>query len=431
MENVMINKTSQIEMAIIANVDQLIETAEFKQWLDQVNLHIDDLIIINNSVLYRSDVKTTKSLKYIGLKITSVDPFIFETKIVIYPAEQRKNANFSYISVKSKEIQNLTIEELSPCIQNELNKLGRFVFILIGEIDSSEVFEHPIVHPLFSRLVLNMSLDNQMIIVNDVLYVKEIFDAEIMWEQLTHLCAQNPIYPKPLPEDLAGKFSTAVSELKKKSYVKLRVPNEKDAPKNCFLDQIIDSLKKNAAEYESSLFRCTNPDEDEIEYNNILRISYTFAEEVVRILRLLISVSDLKPLIFWLTTHQQFQLAFIFNSLPWGKIETKTDLSHYVSTIKGARNKAFHNLLQFNYTVDVEMDNVPFRATKLRLFSEFTAKGNIFEYEDKELVEILTEFTRAGEKYVSFDFWKRNLDVMKMTIGLLENVSLSLKLLNT
>jgi len=423
-------QVAKLEKKIIENIDQLISTEEFTNWLKQTSLHIGDLIVINNSVLYRSEVKTTKSKKYLGLLITSVSPLSFQYKVVLYPAEQRKNADFSHISAKSKEMENLEIQEVSICVEEELKRLGRFVFILIGEIDTSEIFEQPIAHSIFTYLVLDLSLNMPLKTVNDTIYTKEILDAELMWEQLVKTCSLNADYPNPLPEDLIGRFSTAVTELKKISHVKLRVPDVKTTSDNCFLDQIVESLKNNADEYEESLTNCTNPDVDEVEYNNILRISYTFADEIVRILRLLISVSDLKPLVFWLTIYHQFQLSFVFKNLPWGKIDTKADLSHYVSTIKGARNKAFHNLLQFNHTVDVEMDNVPLRATKLRLFSEFTAKGNVFEYEDKELVEILTEFTRAGEKYVSFDFWKRNLDVMRKTIDLLDTVSLSLKLLN-
>jgi hypothetical protein len=52
-----------------------------------------------------------------------------------------------------------------------------------------------------------------------------------------------------------------------------------------------------------------------------------------------------------------------------------------------------------------------------------------FVYEDKALVEVLTEFTRAGEKAVSPQFWNRNLAVMQSTIDLLDGTSSALKLL--
>ena len=66
-----------------------------------------------------------------------------------------------------------------------------------------------------------------------------------------------------------------------------------------------------------------------------------------------------------------------------------------------------------------------------RLFSEYKMKSeNVFDFEDKQLVEILTEFTRADEKYVTSDFWKRNYDVMLATTQLVAAVSDAIKTLN-
>ena len=184
------------------------------------------------------------------------------------------------------------------------------------------------------------------------------------------------------------------------------------------------------SEYDDALKACLNPNVDRTEYNDILRISYTFAEEVVRFIRMFSSISDLKPIVFWMTIYEQYQFASSLRQLPWEKLGTKPDLKNYVDAVKGARNKAFHNLLQFNQTIEVQMGDITIRPTKLRFFTEFTSKGNVFEYEDKELIEILTEFTRAGEQYVSFDFWKRNLKVMEGTLCLIEAISRTLKLLN-
>ena len=96
-----------------------------------------------------------------------------------------------------------------------------------------------------------------------------------------------------------------------------------------------------------------------------------------------------------------------------------------------ARNRAFHNLLPFGQSIQVDLDGINIKAKRLRLFSEYKLKSeNVFDFEDKQLVEILTEFTRADEKYVTPDFWKRNHDVMIATAQLVAAVSDAIKALN-
>lgn len=417
-------KTDELVAKIASNTTQLTSSNEFQEWLKGESLHDGDLIVINNSVLYR-DVKTKKSLKYLGLNILSVSPLSFNIKIIKYPEEQRKNADFSRLP-KNRITGNLEITDLDKAIEEELVSLGRLILILIGEIDASEIFEQTINHVLFNKIVLDSTMDVPLRLQGQTILVREIPDTELLWEQFVKAYGQG----LSLPDNFVGEFSTALSELKKKSFVKLRIPDLKILPQNCFIDQIIFALKQTMEEYANSLANCANPNQNRMEYNNILRIAYTFAEEIIRVLRLMISISDLKPLIFWLTIYEQFQFSYAIKSLPWEKLGTKADLKKYVETVKSARNKAFHNLLQFNQTVDVQMENITIRPKKLRLFTEFTSKGNIFEYEDKELIETLIEFTRAGESYVSFDFWKRNLEVMVSALYLLEAISSSLKSVN-
>ena len=69
-------------------------------------------------------------------------------------------------------------------------------------------------------------------------------------------------------------------------------------------------------------------------------------------------------------------------------------------------------------------------APELQIFSEHTKKsGNQLTYQDKELVDVLMEFTRARERSLSLSFWQKNLDVMNATICLFEHSSEFLKVL--
>jgi hypothetical protein len=69
-------------------------------------------------------------------------------------------------------------------------------------------------------------------------------------------------------------------------------------------------------------------------------------------------------------------------------------------------------------------------APELQIFSEHTKKSeNRLVYRDKELVEVLVEFTRARERALPLTFWQKNLDVMNATIGLFEQTNSFVKLL--
>lgn len=100
--------------------------------------------------------------------------------------------------------------------------------------------------------------------------------------------------------------------------------------------------------------------------------------------------------------------------------------------IGGARNKSFHNLFPFSKTLRVPLDGVPLEAIRLTFFSEYGGKKNAnrFEYQDQDLIEAFTEFTRAGEKFVPFSFWGKNLDVMSRTVDLLRATDDALRCLS-
>ena len=67
---------------------------------------------------------------------------------------------------------------------------------------------------------------------------------------------------------------------------------------------------------------------------------------------------------------------------------------------------------------------------RLRIFSEHSRKKeNDLTYQDKEMVDLLKEFTITREHAVPSGFWPRNLEVMDATIELFQGVSETLKLL--
>lgn len=130
----------------------------------------------------------------------------------------------------------------------------------------------------------------------------------------------------------------------------------------------------------------------------------------------------------WMTIYSQYMLRQEFSKLERQKTD-KPSLKEYDQLIKGARNSRFHNMLHIKNTMKVDMDGVSIHAKTMTLFNEFSRNNTSvnFEYEDQKLIEILTTFTRAGEKSVSDEFWEQNLAIMKATCTLINDLCFSLK----
>ncbi len=77
--------------------------------------------------------------------------------------------------------------------------------------------------------------------------------------------------------------------------------------------------------------------------------------------------------------------------------------------------------ISFDRSVEVELDDVDVKATRLLLFPPYSMKSSAgVEYEDQEIVELLTDFTRAPQTSVPLTFWRRNTEVMRSLERLLK-----------
>lgn len=234
-----------------------------------------------------------------------------------------------------------------------------------------------------------------------------------------------------LPADLAEPLATALDHVRKHHYAVLRLPGE-STPSRPPLDSFVDALRQNVVRYKKAWNKCKGQvDMDPGEFNDVLRIAYNFATDAVLVIRLLVSICDLKPIVRWCTVDEWFRLAELFRNLPWSKMKDKPSLDSYQQTVNNARNKAFHRLLPVDNTLRVELEGTKLGRITLRLFPEYVARNTeeTMDYEDRALVELLTDFTRVSEKSVSPQFWQRNIAVMEGTIELLSRTSSALKLL--
>jgi hypothetical protein len=134
----------------------------------------------------------------------------------------------------------------------------------------------------------------------------------------------------------------------------------------------------------------------------------------------------------WPAVSHHHRLSEAFKSLPWTRSKKKASLKNYHDTIADARNAAFHNLFPFRKSLIVPLSDEALRSAEVRMFAEHgKRKANELRFRDKELVDVLLEFTRARYRVVSDTFWQRNLEVMDATLALFERTNAVLKLLRS
>jgi hypothetical protein len=155
----------------------------------------------------------------------------------------------------------------------------------------------------------------------------------------------------------------------------------------------------------------------------VLRIAYNFSTDVLPLMSLFMSICDLKPLVFWCTVDAQWALYTAFAALPWSALGRKESLHEYQGIVSQARNHAFHHVLPFDATVEIDLLNLDVRAEKIRLFLPFGERqGRGVRIQDQEMADVLAEFSRARQVPVSTAFWQANLGVMQASCTLAQRV---------
>jgi hypothetical protein len=414
---------SNVEIAnqIRSSVASVIKRPEFQKWLKTEKIG-EGLILLNNSFIFRQKLKTNKSRLYLGIPARTALHLGASNPVAVEGIAF--NTDFKFVELRG--MSKLKIVEIQPAIDAELSRLGSIVMVLIGEVVDNVKTRESIGHSLFSEVELDPAGSSALSVHGGIIQVNSISDEEAIWSEL------QKAHGAKLPDDLADPFATALDRIRKNHYAVLRLPGE-TAPARPLLDSFVDALQRNVVLYKKALNKCKGqPDEYPSDFNDVLRIAYNFATDAVLVVRLLISICDLKPIVRWCTVNEWFQLAEIVRNLPWSKIKEKPSLDAYQQTVNSARNRAFHRLLPVDNTLRVDLDGKQLGTITLRLFPEYLTRNaeETMDYEDRALVELLTDFTRVSERSISPSFWQRNTAVMEGTIALLSQTGSALKLLS-
>jgi hypothetical protein len=396
---------------IAGSFKALVGHPAFAAWSGGQSMKVGDLIVVNNSFLFRQNVKTNKSKFFPALELGAGVKPAGLPDIVVW---QGMNSDHQVVAKQSSNFPHLMA--IPDAVEEQLAAFGRLAFILVGQVQDDIVIQEPVNHSLVTTLELQPLATVKLRVEGKMIVVKDTFDEEHLWQEL-----QRAVNGKAEDlESLRIPFGVALDALEERTYARLVLPQSGSSQQDSVLAGIATVLDEQKRAYDAALRACGgDPSTDRKAYNELLRIAYNFSSDAVGLLRLLISICDLKPIVFWGTVGEHYSLAQAFRALPWLRSRAKPSVSNYLNTIGDARNSAFHHLFPFRKTLQVPLVQGDLKAMTLRLFSEFgKAKENRLAYQDQEVVEVLAEFTRSRERRIASRFWRQNAEVMEATIAL-------------
>jgi len=309
---------------------------------------------------------------------------------------------------------------VAAAVGQELGALGDLIFVLIGTVKGLRAATIHIENAPATELRLWPS-SNQTIerVAAGVYTINKIIPIEELLAQISEDFATEG----GLTEGERRKIADAYDDLLDEAITDVVIPTRATVKASeTILGKIVHSLRSQTKEYRSALKALDNATEKQA-FNEVLRIAYNFSADVLPLIFLFMSICDLKPIVFWCTVDKQWALYRAFAALPWSALGRKEKLDEYQSIVAQARNHAFHHVLPFEATVEVDLSGFDVRADKIRLFSAFGQKQERgIRLKDQELADVLADFSRAKERPVSKAFWDGNLRVMETVCELAEGI---------
>jgi len=383
-------------------------------------------LVINGSFLYRDkSVRTNQSQRRLLTRLTATGKRVRSDYASIIDNESIKT---HYKMILAPDAARLT--ELTTAVAQELNLTGDLLFTLLGtvkrmrpqaqHVDAKKIKE--------LRLVPSLSGADVQRTGEGVYSIRRVLPIEELLARVDDDLKEQGGISSDDRRIIGAAYDAMLDEVT----TEVSVPSEEVQNRaETILGKIIVSLQRQADDYRTALIALQHGPDDPRTFNEVLRIAYNFSADVLPLISLFVSICDLKPLVFWCTLLEQWTLHQAFASLPWSALGRKEKLEEYKSIVSQARSHAFHHVLPFDSTVEIDLSTSDVRAEKIRLFVPFGQKeGRGVHLKDQKLAEVLAEFSRAKERPVSQIFWKANLAVMQAACKLAEAVLSALVLIH-
>jgi hypothetical protein len=387
----------------------------FKSWLNEKDeLNEKDIIVVNNSFIFRGEVQTNKSNSYLGFKLNNEK--LISGYYVIHGIK-KNDVDFKVFSEQTVVKNKLAVNKLEDLIPEQLNELGKLVFVLLGKIDDKQIFSEEVNSDYFTSIELDPSV-NAISINDSKLILNDTSDEENIWNFIVEKFSGNEDF-ETSQEALRQSVGKAIDLIEQNSFATLTIPEKISDNEKTVTTDLLDVLIQQIEDYQTAFEKCNgDPTKDKGSFNEVLRIAYNFSTDATTFIKLIVSICDIKPIVLWGTISSHYKLSESFRELPWTRSKNKPSLKNYIATVGNARNSAFHKFFPFRKTLTVQLPKDALKDFNLRIFSEYTNRSNNeLSYTDKELVEVLIEFTRTNEHKISPLFWKKNLQIMKDTVN--------------
>lgn len=373
-------------------------------------------LVINGSFLYRDkSVRTTQSSRRLLALLSATGKRVRSENIWIIDNETIKS---HYKIIPPQDAARLTT--LTIGVAQELGTSGDLLFTLLGTVRGMRPQTQQVGGQKVKELRLVPSLADVDVrrTAEGIYSMRGILPIEELLEYIN--------------DDLKGQgglsvedrriIGTAYDTMLDEATTEVSVPaGEVQDRSETILGKIVASLKDQTDQYRAGLAALQHDSDDPRALNEVLRIAYNFSADVLPLISLFVSICDLKPLVFWCTLLEQWTLHQSFAALPWAALGRKEKLEEYKSIVSQARSHAFHHVLPFDSTVEIDLSTLDIRAEKIRLFVPFGQKhGRGVHLKDQKLADVLAEFSRAKERPVSQIFWRANLSVMQAACNLAE-----------
>jgi hypothetical protein len=375
-------------------------------------------LLINSSFLYRDkSVRTTQSSRRLVARISASGRHVRVENIGVL---DNQNLRTHYKIIPQPTAAGLV--PLTTALAQETASVGDLLFILIGTVEGLRPQMQEVRGNKVREIRLVPSLSGAQIqkAEADVYSIRKIVPIEELI-QFIHADLEGD---GGLPIEDRRAIGAAYDAMLDGATTEVSVPTGEVGHRNdTVLGKIVASLRTQAAQYQTAITALRTAPDDVHALNEVLRIAYNFSADVLPLISLFVSICDLKPLIFWCTIKEQWALHRAFASLPWAALGRKEKMEEYKAIVSQARSHAFHHVLPFDSTVEIDLSALDVRAETIRLFVPFGQKqGRGVHLKDQKLADVLAEFSRARERPVSQVFWEANLAVMQAACKLAEEV---------
>jgi hypothetical protein len=408
------NKIYQTVDAVVRQISSEDDTIAQAVIGRQADVHL----LINSSFLSRDkrSVRTLQSTKRLVTRLAVNGKRIGAGAVSI--ADDRK-ITAHYRLLPPQDISSLV--SLEDAVARELAAIGDLLFVLIGKVEGLRPWDQLVESESVKLLRLDPSLGTDFEKIDFNCYgVRKILPVEELLDSIGHDLRESGGLSS---RDRQG-VAMAYEKLLDAATTLVTVPTGLTVrPKETILGQIVDSLRIQTNEYRSALQALRNAPEDRGAQNEVLRLAYNFSTDALPLISLFMSICDLKPLVFWCTVDKQWALRRAFGSLPWAALGRKESMEDYRNIVSGARNSAFHHLLPFEATLEIDLTQVDVRAETIRLFAPYGQKnGSGVRLKDQALADLLGDFSRAKQRPVSIGFWQANLRLVEAASDLARGV---------